>query len=126
MHYAAAAASGAIARYRCASGASAAKVSANVRSTHPMDTVRTRLQMESGNGAIRALSRAVQSEGLRGLYRGVNVTVLFGMPGVSLYLTSYDAAKLNLSKSNAPASLVHLTSGLIAEVYLALRQHRAY
>ena len=49
---------------------------------HPIDTVKSRLQ--AGQSAFRSL------EGVSALYRGLGAVVVGGVPGVCIYLTSYE------------------------------------
>jgi Mitochondrial carrier protein len=100
--------------------------------THPLDTVKARLQAPPQIGAttvyrgpIDALVSTARSEGVRGLYRGFGAVIVGGTPGTVLYLCSYDFAKRELSslRSSATATpgsndhdfVVHFLSGMIAE-----------
>ena len=49
---------------------------------HPIDTVKSRLQ--AGQSAFRA------QEGIRALFRGLGAVVVGGVPGVCIYMTSYE------------------------------------
>ena len=49
---------------------------------HPIDTVKSRLQ--AGQSAFRA------QEGIRTLFRGLGAVVVGGVPGVCIYMTSYE------------------------------------
>jgi solute carrier family 25 citrate transporter 1 len=49
---------------------------------HPIDTIKSRLQ--AGQPAFRS------TESFRALYRGVGAVVLGGVPGVCIYMTSYE------------------------------------
>jgi Mitochondrial carrier protein len=101
--------------------------------THPLDTVKARLQAPPRvlgettvyRGPIDALVSTARSEGLRGLYRGFGAVIVGGTPGTVLYLCSYDLAKRELSSlrtsatdppgSNEHDFVVHFLSGMIAE-----------
>lgn len=103
--------------------------------THPLDTVKARLQAPPQFGAstvyrgpIDALVSTARSEGVRGLYRGFGAVIVGGTPGTVLYLCSYDFAKRELSSLRASATappgagttnendfVVHFLSGMIAE-----------
>lgn len=62
--------------------------------THPIDTVKARMQMEvKPESAFRVASRLVQKDGFRGLYSGLGITVLGGGPATCLYFTSYELSK---------------------------------
>ena len=49
---------------------------------HPMDTIKSRLQ--AGQPAFRSL------EGIGALYRGLGAVICGGVPGVCIYMTSYE------------------------------------
>ena len=52
---------------------------------HPIDTVKSRLQ--AGQSAFRSL------EGIGALYRGLGAVVVGGVPGVCIYMTSYEVMR---------------------------------
>ena len=89
--------------------------------SHPMDTIKSRLQ--SGNslfqGTFDAFAKTYRSEGIRGLYRGFGVATFGGVPGVCVYLTSYDSCKNYLSSSkyfDNSSFGIYFLSGMFAEV----------
>ena len=63
---------------------------------HPIDTIKSRLQ--SGNVEFQSfmstMSKTVNNEGIRGLYRGIGPVLVGGIPGVSIYLTAYEVSNL--------------------------------
>lgn len=59
---------------------------------HPLDTIKSRLQ--AGQSAFRS------TESFRALYRGVGAVVLGGVPGVCIYMTSYEVASHRVSICN--------------------------
>ncbi|KXN65848.1 mitochondrial carrier [Conidiobolus coronatus NRRL 28638] len=67
--------------------------------THPLDTLRTR-----ATAGLTALPPSTIdghksfTNTLRGLYRGWSVVVRFSIPGLSVFLGGYDAAKYTLDK----------------------------
>ncbi len=93
--------------------------------THPIDTLKARIQVETKasekiSNAFRSL---IQKEGLSGLYRGINVSVLGSIPGGVLYFGSYEYAKKNLLFLNYLQSsefLKYFISGIFAEAIACL------
>ena len=66
---------------------------------HPIDTIKSKLQVEIA--ADRAswssvLKRTLRSQGIAGLYRGVGVAVIGSCPAACLYFTSYETLKAQL------------------------------
>ena len=51
---------------------------------HPMDTIKSKLQ--AGQSAFRSI------EGIGALYRGIGAVVCGGVPGVCIYMTSYEVS----------------------------------
>ena len=49
---------------------------------HPIDTIKSRLQ--AGQSAFRSV------EGIGALYRGIGAVVVGGVPGVCIYMTTYE------------------------------------
>ena len=97
--------------------------------THPMDTLRAKLQTARSSTlsthpltAMRAMAAAtVATEGLAGLYRGVSSVGLFSAPAYALYFGSYKAVAARIEESwekssgaTAPAYMYFL-AGLAAE-----------
>lgn len=92
---------------------------------HPLDTIRSRLMVSTSKSAtFRSITRdLVQSDGLRGLYRGFGVSVVMQAPAVATFLTTYDWAKARLSQHGSLSTtspIVHLASGLVAETVSAV------
>ncbi|KAA8494923.1 Mitochondrial substrate carrier family protein E [Porphyridium purpureum] len=104
---------------------------------HPMDTMRAKM-MAAGAGATdsaRSLGLAhvcratYLKEGMRGFYRGFGVTVTVQAPALATYLTSYDYAKQQLTRTDGlglglnfhpHSAWTHLACGLIAETISAV------
>lgn len=92
---------------------------------HPLDTIRSRLMVNTSNnvtfgGVAREL---VRTDGINGLYRGFGISVCMQAPAMATFLTSYDWAKEQISKNTSLADtspLVHLASGLVAEIISAV------
>ncbi|KAI8641869.1 mitochondrial carrier domain-containing protein [Parasitella parasitica] len=86
--------------------------------THPMDTIKTRLQASTAGS--RYVWRNIK---LSSLYRGLPVTLVFSIPALSVYLSCYEASKQVLdSKYRIQRHSVwsHLVSGCAAEVAAGL------
>ncbi|KAG1690909.1 hypothetical protein DVH05_027368 [Phytophthora capsici] len=88
---------------------------------HPLDTVKARLQASTATGQTIASQlnlRAFSLQHLRGLYRGIGVSILGSAPATCLYMTSYEVSKDALmgveSFRNSP-SLLYLGAGMAAE-----------
>lgn len=66
---------------------------------HPIDTVKSRLQsgrLSFGSEVIQTFRNTYKNEGIASLYRGLSATIFGGVPGVCIYLTSYDVCYLKL------------------------------
>ncbi|KAI8144891.1 mitochondrial carrier domain-containing protein [Fennellomyces sp. T-0311] len=101
--------------------------------THPIDTIKTRLQVRSTTGnEYQQLKQVILPESaststlnvLRSLYRGLPVTLLFSVPALSVYLTCYETTKAHLAPRGGllghDGILNHLASGCAAEVMAGL------
>ena len=86
---------------------------------HPIDTCKAKLQ--SGTtfvGLSDLIKKTLQTEGILGFYEGLGAVLVGGVPGVVLYITSYETSKKYLSsfsfiEANPFAS--YFVSGMIAE-----------
>ena len=82
---------------------------------------KAKLQSEEGQifrGFSDALQTTVRNEGILGLYKGLAAVITGGVPGVCLYLTTYDLCKdylLKVDIISASPFLCYFTSGLAAE-----------
>ncbi|KAG0286728.1 hypothetical protein BGZ96_009215 [Linnemannia gamsii] len=86
--------------------------------THPLDTLKTRIQVSnSPQGLIPTFVELVRA---RALYRGLPIALALSVPGLSVYLTTYDLAKDRLSRQfesfGTDTVRNHMMSGMIAEV----------
>ncbi|KAG0269293.1 hypothetical protein BGZ95_002135 [Linnemannia exigua] len=86
--------------------------------THPLDTLKTRIQVSnSSQGLIPTFVELVRA---RSLYRGLPIALALSVPGLSVYLTTYDIAKHRLSRQfhsfGTDTVQNHMMSGMIAEV----------
>ncbi|KAH7482494.1 hypothetical protein PRIC1_006884 [Phytophthora ramorum] len=88
---------------------------------HPLDTVKARLQAStaSGNTIASLLNlRAFSLQHLRGLYRGIGVSMLGSAPATCLYMTSYEVSKdalVGVESFQVNPSLLYLGAGMAAE-----------
>jgi len=103
---------------------------------HPIDTIKARLQVQTVSGSqimqqqthlysnsLDAMRKIYASEGIRGFYRGLGVSLLFTAPAQTVYLTSYDAAKKYFVKATNTGEdnfLIHFASGFAAEAVSCL------
>jgi len=105
--------------------------------THPIDTAKSRLQMQYKlapggtaknpphyRGTLDVLIKTFRTEGIRGLYRGFGAILVGGTPGTVTYLCTYEFAKDHLGRLKQGSSitnheggdfLVHFSAGMIAE-----------
>ena len=80
---------------------------------HPVDTVKSRLQSGQAAGM-----RAFDWREVRALYRGIGAVVVGGVPGVCLYMTSYEIAKTYLATQPVfrdSSFTTYFTAGMMAE-----------
>jgi len=103
--------------------------------THPIDTAKSRLQVQYASGVNAqaytgtqdVLTKTFKAEGVAGLYRGFGAILVGGTPGTVTYLCTYEFAKEHLGKlqksfrgkddndSHSGDFLVHFSAGMIAE-----------
>ncbi|KAK9763860.1 hypothetical protein K7432_009114 [Basidiobolus ranarum] len=93
--------------------------------THPLDTVKTRLQVSLGTRVtvLGAAKDILHKESFTAFYRGLPVALTFSVPGLSVYLTTYDFVKANISHIKGfgeEKAANHMFSGLCAEVLSGL------
>ncbi|KAF9285835.1 hypothetical protein BGZ68_003535 [Mortierella alpina] len=87
--------------------------------THPLDTLKTRIQVSNVPQPLFSTFLRLARDG--GLYRGLPIALTLSAPGLSVYLTAYDLSKERIARlfpSYIGTDTVanHLTSALIAEV----------
>ncbi|KAG0219358.1 hypothetical protein BGX33_003289 [Mortierella sp. NVP41] len=86
--------------------------------THPLDTIKTRIQVSNSHQGL--IPTFVELVRVRGLYRGLPIALALSVPGLSVYLTTYDLAKDRLSRQfesfGTDTVRNHMMSGMIAEV----------
>ena len=77
---------------------------------HPIDTAKSRLQSNNflvQTNTIGVIKDLYLKEGWRGLYRGYGAVALGGVPGICIYLTTYEVSLV--SAPNHP--YIYLLSG---------------
>lgn len=92
---------------------------------HPFDTIKARLQSGKydSKSIIETVQKTYKIEGFRGFYGGLSAVIVGGVPGVAIYLTSYEMSKRKLSEISIFKSspfLIYFTSGMIAEALCCL------
>jgi hypothetical protein len=88
--------------------------------THPLDTVKARIQASRERVGVGAVARStLAAEGLAGFYRGFAAAFLLSAPAACVYFTSYEVAKAGFLASPladaVPLAAQHFTAGLAAE-----------
>lgn len=73
----------------------------------PIELAKTRLQLQSGNnprfsGPLECLRHIYKQEGIRGVFKGLNITLLREAPSYGVYFATYEA--LTRNNSNEPYS----------------------
>ena len=100
---------------------------------YPMEVLKTRVQVESGTKAtvfaatFRTLRASLETEGLRGLFRGFSLYTFGGLPSQGVYFMGYGWSKERLNVLNRradggthlPPAAVHLAAGFAADVFAA-------
>lgn len=98
----------------------------------PLDVVKIRLQAHvcpiGGSspcedplhveGSLDAARKIIRSDGIRGLWRGLNVTLLLAIPTTGLYFTLYESFRERLALLNpeCPTPTIALLSGAAARI----------
>ncbi|GJJ68935.1 hypothetical protein EMPS_01281 [Entomortierella parvispora] len=86
--------------------------------THPLDTLKTCIQVSNTPQPIHSTLASLVRTG--GLYRGLPIALTLSVPGLSVYLTAYDLTKETLAKKfsflGTDTVLNHLSSAVVAEV----------
>ncbi|KAF8978530.1 hypothetical protein BGZ46_006370 [Entomortierella lignicola] len=90
--------------------------------THPLDTLKTRVQASSKPLPLLPTFLDLVKNG--GLYRGLPIALTLSAPGLSVYLTAYDLTKEKISHQfsflGKDSVINHLTSAAIAEILSGL------
>ncbi|KAJ3064363.1 hypothetical protein HDU99_004491, partial [Rhizoclosmatium hyalinum] len=89
---------------------------------HPLDTIKTRVQNGTTEQSRSIISVLRSTKHLGSLYNGISVTLALSVPGLAVYLSTYELAKRNVglafSKDGVtPANnvFVHALAGTAAE-----------
>ncbi|CAO3607608.1 unnamed protein product [Cunninghamella blakesleeana] len=83
--------------------------------THPIDTIKTRLQVSSVNTTLKDI---LTTSPLKTLYDGLLITLILCVPALTVYLSSYDTMKQILSEKynwDKTGAGTYMVSGLVAE-----------
>ncbi|KAI9304087.1 mitochondrial carrier domain-containing protein [Cunninghamella echinulata] len=83
--------------------------------THPIDTIKTRLQVSRVNTTIKDILRSAP---LISLFDGLAITLLLCVPALTVYLSSYDTTKQILSEKlewDKASAGTYMVAGLVAE-----------
>ncbi|CAJ1328497.1 unnamed protein product [Effrenium voratum] len=105
--------------------------------THPVSTIKTRLQIQGSGGGLHgavsyrgvthALLHILRNEGPFALYRGLGVVVVGAAPAQGLYFGSYEAAKKSLGgghSGNFAAGVCAQLAGSVAWVPVEVVKER--
>jgi hypothetical protein len=67
---------------------------------HPFDTLKAKLQLSESQQRIMSIARTTWSnEGIRGFYRGLGAVLAGGVPGVCIYITTYETTKARIQQN---------------------------
>ena len=86
---------------------------------HPIDTCKAKLQSgDTFTGLNDLVRKTLRNEGVRGFYQGIGAALMGGVPGVCVYISTYETSKKNLERydwirKNQFAS--YFISGMAAE-----------
>lgn len=86
----------------------------------PMELAKSRVQIQNSAAAysspLQCLLQIARTEGIRGVYRGLGITVAREMPGLGVYFVSYEM--LTRTTSSEPISTLHvlLAGGLAGSI----------
>ena len=92
---------------------------------HPIDTIRTRVNVSGVHSPLHSVVESpltsfintfhttLQSQGVRGLYRGYTSVLIFSMPGNGIYFSAYELSKSTLEPKCGLLS--EPAAGLIAQ-----------
>ena len=91
---------------------------------HPLDTLKAKIQIQQSpkSSEFLSISRSfymtMNTEGLKGLYKGLNIAVLGSLPATCIYFTTYELSKNALTQSEIFGKnpfFVYFWSGIAAE-----------
>lgn len=92
---------------------------------HPIDTIKAKVQVETKETQkiSDAFKSTMKSEGIKGLYRGIGISVIGSLPACCLYFGTYEWAKKNLLFLNYFENaefIKYFIGGIIAETVSCL------
>jgi hypothetical protein len=86
---------------------------------HPIDTCKAKLQSaDTFRGVLDVVRTTYRKEGVPGFYRGLGAVLVGGVPGVCVYISTYEASKEHLQQYSwirANPFLSYFASGMVAE-----------
>jgi hypothetical protein len=85
---------------------------------HPMDTCKAKLQVTDTRKLKDIIRSTWSKEGIRGFYQGLGAVLIGGVPGVCVYITTYDFCRDRMMKTKFGTDNpfpVYLSSGMTAE-----------
>ncbi|KAJ1408043.1 mitochondrial carrier domain-containing protein [Ochromonadaceae sp. CCMP2298] len=86
---------------------------------HPIDTCKAKLQSaDTFRGVLDVVRTTYRKEGVPGFYRGLGAVLVGGVPGVCVYISTYEACKEHLQQYSwirANPFLSYFASGMVAE-----------
>lgn len=89
--------------------------------THPLDTVKTRIQLQSDgigktrSGIIPTIVNLYKTGGIKGIYPGLCISLVFSVPAMATYLTLYDESKKWFDGKPVNPIFVHGFAAIVAE-----------
>lgn len=87
---------------------------------HPLDTCKAKLQAEvSFKGFRDVIVKTLKNDGIRGFYQGIGPVIVGGIPGVCVYIGSYEYCKAYLDNEKSLDKYpfaVYFSSGMTAEI----------
>eukprot|EP00397_Hematodinium_sp_SG-2012_P058148 GEMP01073325.1.p1 GENE.GEMP01073325.1~~GEMP01073325.1.p1 ORF type:complete len:164 (+),score=27.20 GEMP01073325.1:41-532(+) len=85
--------------------------------THPIDTVKAKVQVAKGamRSPLAVYSRVLRQEGVRGLFRGYGIACVGAIPAGGVYMASYEVFRVELKHHIPLAFAADFAAGLAAE-----------
>jgi len=89
--------------------------------SHPLDTVRVRIQLHEGSNVklLPTIKDIYKHEGLRGFFKGLISPIVGRVPVAAIMYTSQGYSKRALDKSNLSTNMKNFISGFIAGICFA-------
>lgn len=86
---------------------------------HPIDTCKAKIQSgDTFRGVSDVVTKTLKHEGVRGFYQGIGAALFGGIPGVCIYISTYEASKAHLNSYSWMAAnpfVSYFLSGMAAE-----------